>query len=275
MNENLKIGIIGFGNMGFAVAQQLKTRYKIYVFDKETSKIENLESIAVFSTLSDLMKAVDIVILAVKPQDFETVLTEITHNADGKLIISIAAGITTSYIEKYLPNARIIRTMPNLPLRVRKGMICLCEGRSTNEQDLNFVVSLFSDFGKTLILSEKMMDAATAISGNGPGYLYYLCETEAVVKIEEYAKDYFIPKLIAAARSLGFSAEEARILANTTADGSIEFLRATKLSPQEARKQVASKGGSTEAGLAALQRGVSFTEAVKIACARAQELSRR
>jgi pyrroline-5-carboxylate reductase len=211
----------------------------------------------------------------VKPQDFENLLKEIKDYAKTKLVMSIAAGITTDYIEKCLTKARIIRIMPNLPLKVNKGMICICKGKTANEKDLTFAKQLFKSMGEVLILEEKMMDAATAISGSGPGYLYDFCENKNVKDIRKYAREFFIPQLIASARNIGFSSQEAEMLATFTAEGSIFFLEKAKLSPAEAKKQVASKGGTTEAALEILHKGGSLAEAVKAACRRAQELSRR
>lgn len=275
-----KIGIIGFGNMGSSLATRLKTQkniYEIWVFDKDKDKIKNLLDINIAENNTELVNKVDTVVLAVKPQDFDIVLDEIKDHVKEKLIISIAAGITTAYIEKYLGCVRVVRTMPNMAVKIGKGMACLCKGRFATREDLNFTKHLFKHLGETLIINENMMDKATAISGSGPGYYFDIIQT----KQNEYRsnpnkvlKD-FIRSLTEAAISIGFSKEEAKLLASTTGSASELLLKKTKLSPNELKKQITSKGGTTEAGLKALHKRGSLVEAAKAALRRAQELSRK
>lgn len=262
------VGIIGFGNMGSAIAERLKSKYQICIFDKDKGKTKNVSGIKVVADSIDLVKAVDAVILAVKPQDFDDILKEIKDYSREKLIISIAAGITTTYIEKHLGEVKVIRAMPNLPAKIGKGMICLCKGKFTDKEDLNFSEKLFSYLGKALILNEDKMDAATAVSGSGPAYVCDYLESGQ-------KKQVFLNDFQEAAKGIGFSAEEAALLVNTNFCGTIGFLRGTKLSPSELKKQVASKGGTTEAALEILHRGGSLQEAVKAALKRAQELSKK
>lgn len=268
------IGIIGFGNMGSAIGQRIRTCYQVIVFDKDRSKTENISGIQAALDNIDLVKTADAVILAVKPQDFKTLLAEIKEHIKDKLVISIAAGITTAYIERQLGKARVVRVMPNLPARVGKGMICLCKGKTTHEKDLNFTQQLFGNLGKTLVLDENLMDQATAISGSGPGYNYYLNENKSIEEIKKYTEEVFIPSLTASAKKLGFTPQQAKILAETTGGGSIAFLEETKISPTDAKKQVASKGGTTQAGIEVLKKRGSLLEAVKAALRRARELSK-
>jgi pyrroline-5-carboxylate reductase len=270
-----KIGIIGFGNMGSAIGQRLKLRYQIYAFDKDRNKTQNLSDINVVDNVIALVNIAETVILAVKPQDFDSVLRQIKGYVQDKLIVSIAAGIPTGYIEKRLNEAKVVRVMPNLPSKIGRGMSCLSKGRLASGQDLNFTEQLFKNLGETISLSEDMMDAATAISGSGPGYNYYLNEGKTLEEIKKYTEDSFIPSLTASAQKLGFSPEQAKILAVTTGIGSVVFLEETKLSPAEAKKQVASKGGTTEAGLEVLQKKGSLDEATLAAKKRAEELSKK
>ncbi|MDP2940198.1 MAG: pyrroline-5-carboxylate reductase [Candidatus Omnitrophota bacterium] len=268
------IGIIGCGNMGEAIAKQLLSKYKILIFDKDSQKTNGLKGVENEATAVDLVNKVDTIILAVKPQDVEDLLTEIKNFILDKLVVSIAAGITTDYIEKYLGNVRVVRVMPNLPAKIGLGMTCLCKGKLSTNEELNFTKELFSMIGETLILNEDMMDEATAISGSGPGFLYDLSENKGLDEIKKFAEDIFIPSLVSAAVSIGFSLEQAMILAKTTTKGSIILLKKTKLSPLELKKQVASKGGTTEAGLEILHKGGSLEEAVKAALKRSKELAR-
>lgn len=269
------IGIIGCGNMGSAIVERLKSRYQVYAFDKDKNKTKDISGAQIAKDNIDLVNKVDIVMLAVKPQDFDAVLDEIKSCAKDKLVVSIAAGITTGYIEERLGRVRAVRVMPNLPAKIGRGMICLCRGKSASDEDLSITEQLFKNLGETLVLNEDMMDAATAISGSGPGYLYDWAEGRTAQEIRQYAKDIFIPALADSAENIGFNPEQARILAENTAEGSIVFLEKTNLSSSQLKKQVASRGGTTQAGLEVLHRGGSLKEAVKAALMRAWELSKK
>lgn len=271
-----KIGIIGFGNMGSAIGERIKSKYDVFVFDKDKSKTKNISGLGVCANIRDLINRVDTIILAIKPQDFDELLEGIKDYTKDKLIVSIAAGISASFIENKLVGSRVIRTMPNLPARVGKGMICLYKGNSATGIDLDFTEGMFRALGETLILNdEDMMDAATAVSGSGPGFLYDVIENKPLEEIKKYEKNIFIKSLSESAQEAGFTAEQAIKLAEVTTDGSIAFLELTKLPPSEAKKQVTSKGGTTEAGLEVLQGKIdNLTKAVKAALNRAKELSK-
>lgn len=268
------IGIIGCGNMGRAIFERLKDEYSLLVFDKDATKTKDLLSVNVAKNITDLLNKSEAIILAIKPQDFEGILKEIKNHFRDKLVISIAAGITTEYIQKILGKVKVIRVMPNMPAKIGKGMSCLCKGQFTSEEDLGFAKSLFDNLGETLVLNEDMMDAATAISGSGPGYLYDWAEGKDLKEIKNYAAT-FTTTLTTSAESIGFSQLQAEILAKITTEGSIAYLEKTKLSAPEAKKQVVSKGGTTEAALEVLHKGGSLGEAVKEALKRAKELSKK
>lgn len=277
MSRKRKIGIIGFGSMGRAIAEGIKTKYQIWLYDKDKNKLKGLKDILIAQNNSDLVKKVDTLLLAIKPQDFEAALDEIRSAVSGKLIISIAAGISTGDIERFLGNARVVRVMPNMPLKIGEGMSCLCKGRFAGDDDLAFGKELFNAVGKTLILDEGLMNAATAVSGSGPGYYFDIVESHW----QEYQRNPakllsdFNNSLMEAAESIGFSHQEAQVLAVNTGIGSNLYLEKIRLSPAEAKKQITSKGGTTEAGLEALHKTNSLKEAVKAALKRAEELAQR
>ncbi|MDD5730207.1 MAG: pyrroline-5-carboxylate reductase, partial [Candidatus Omnitrophica bacterium] len=241
-----KIGIIGFGNMGMVIGERLKpysAKYQLVVFDKDSKKTEKISGISVAKNNLDILANVETVILAIKPQDFDATLNEIKGNVKNKLIISIAAGISTDYIEKILDEARVVRVMPNVPARIGKGISCLCKGKFASEDDLNYAQEIFIYLGETMVLPESLMDAATAISGSGPGYFYDLLETRCIgsadiQELEKFALEYFIPHMTAAAKEAGFSEEQAKMLAAITAEGSVALLKSTKLLPKELVLQV-------------------------------------
>lgn len=276
-----KIGIIGFGNMGLVIGERLKThsdKYTLFAYDKDTKKTEKIAQINVTEKSTDLVNQSEVVILAVKPQDFSEVLSEIKSHAKDKIIFSVAAGVTTQAIEQHLGKMRIVRVMPNMPARIGCGITCISKGRYAEDDDIVLAKELFGALGQTMILEEKMMNAVTAISGSGPGYFFYLIQvvdSKNFHEVEKFSRNIFIPCIEEAAKGLGFGAEEARILATATAEGSVALLKATHLPPEELLSQIASKGGTTEAAIEVLNNGGSLKQAVKAACRRAEELSQR
>ncbi len=279
-----RIGIIGFGNMGLVIGQRLKSQgdgYVLKVFDKDIKKTEQISDVFVACSNAFVAGESDAVVLAIKPQDFAGVLEEIRGEAGGKLIISIAAGITTAFLEKWLGGkAKVIRVMPNMPARIGRGISCLCKGKFATGDDLCFAEKLFKCLGDTLVLKEKLMNAATAISGSGPGFFYDLLLKESVdirntEDLKKFADDRFIPAMFEAAGANGFSREQARVLAQAVSAGSIALLETTRLYPQQLLAQIASKGGTTEAGLNVLHKGASLKEAVKAARKRGEQLSKQ
>lgn len=275
MKEN--IGIIGFGNMGSAIAERIKLDYQVTVFDKNRNKTKNLKSINVADNILDLINKAETVILAVKPQDFDVVLNGIKNYVQNKLIISIAAGIPTVYIQKFLGDVRVVRVMPNIEIMIGRGIVFICKGKFTKKKDVSFVRSLFNYMGRTRVISEDKIDAATAISGSR---LAYYC-----AEIEKKKIDYHsIPKKIEhmfesdlkkAAKSLGFDDRFATIMSVGTGPSCQIFFENEKMTPKELREKIASKKGTTEEALKELRKSGSLIKAVKAALKRARELSRR
>lgn len=261
--------------MGSAIAEMIKSKYDVFVFDKDKSKTNNLSGLGVCANIRDLINRVDTIILAIKPQDFAELLEELKAHTKDKLVISIAAGISTFYLEKVLGEVRVIRAMPNLPAKIGKGVSCLCKGRFSSAKDLRFGLRLFKLLGTTFIFAEEMMNAATAISGSGPGFWGYAIEDKPQKEWKKYSKDVFIPQFSKAAEELGFSKRVAKKLATATTWASLATIDSCHITPAELKNQVASKGGTTEAGLEVLKKGGSLTEAVRQALMRAEELVRR
>ncbi len=276
---NIAIGVIGYGNMGQAIARHLESAYKIYVFDKDKAKLTGLSDEDTALDIADLLNKVDVVILAVKPQDFEAVLNEMKRDIKSKLIISIAAGITIRYIESIIDVAKVVRAMPNIAVKTGNGVTCLSKGEFVSEDDFDFAENLFDYLGETIRIEEKMMNAATAVSGSGPGFCFDMCESmgidaDNIDEFKRYVRENFVPLLKSAAQSVGFSLSEAEFLSVNTGNGCSSLLMETKLSVSELKRQVTSKGGTTEAGLEVLHKGGSLEDAVKAAKKRAEELSR-
>ena len=191
-----------------------------------------------------------------------------------ELIISIAAGITTRYVEDYFGVVRVVRVMPNMPAKIGSGMSCLSKGKFASEEDFDLAEELFSYMGEILAIKEEMINAATAISGSGPGYLYYLIEGKSLSEAKKYAHNVFMPLLKEAAMKIGFDPDEAHLLAQATTEGSMAILKSSGLSAEQLKLQVASKGGTTEAGLLVLHKEGTIEEAAMAALKRAEELSK-
>ena len=267
-----KVGIIGFGNMGSVIANRAKSRHEIIVFDKDGTKTADLKELEVAADLADLMNKSKAVILAVKPQDIEAVLGEIKQHFASQMIISIAAGIPTGYIERHLGRAHVIRAMPNMPAEIGEGISCLSKGKFSDDKDLDLAWHILSCIGEVLILSdEKMMDAATAISGSGPAYFCYFIKDKSNIEIK---KNEFIRQLSEAAMGIDFDKNTAQRLSRVTVKGTVSLLRELNLSCEDIIRKVASKGGTTEAALAVLGRSGSLERAVRAALKRAKELSK-
>lgn len=276
-NMEKNIGIIGFGNMGQAIAERIKAKYKVWVFDKDKNKTHRLKDISIADSCIDLVNKVEVIILAVKPQDFDAVLSEIKSVIKDKLVISIAAGITTRYIENFLGEAKVIRVMPNIGVKIGKAESSLCKGKKAKGEDLGFAKGLFNCIGKTWVMKEEMINAATAISGSGPAYIYYDMEVNKIdpLSVPEGMKEEYIKRLKEAAKEVGFDSQVAMDLAVSTTGSSLQLAAITGISPAELKKQVTSKGGTTEAALKVLAEGASWAKAAQAAVKRAQELSKR
>lgn len=270
-----KIGIIGYGNMGKTIAERIRENYTVCVFDKDKNKVSGLKNIAVADNPADLVKQSEIIILAVKPQDFDVLLNEIKSFTQDKLIVTIAAGITTGYIKSRLgEETRIIRVIPNMPAQINQGVSVLFKGKNATALEFNsdwqLAWQIFSYFGLELAVdNEEMINAATAISGSGPAFFCYYIKAKANAQNK---REEFIKMLADAAVNLGFDRGEAKVLSQGTVDGIIAMLIQKNLSCEDIIKMVASKGGTTQAGLEVLEAGGTLDEAVKKAKERADEL---
>ncbi len=254
--------------------------FEVSIFDKDKQKLPNQPGSRVLkneSLLTDLVNSSDIIMLAVKPQDFDALLDEIKPFVQGKLIVSIAAGITTGYIEKALKEARVIRAMPNMAVKIQAAETGLAKGEYAKEDDLDLAKELFGLLGKVWVVKEDMMDAVTAISGSGPAYIFYDMEISKLdpLKIPVERKNEYVQRLKLAALEVGFDSKMALDLAISTTASSIQLLIQTGSSPEGLRKMITSAGGTTEAALKVLSKNGSWPEAAQAAKKRAQELSRR
>ncbi len=257
-----RIGIIGCGNMGAALVHGLrKAGYPVVVWDSDRKKRTVARSLgaAVAGSGAELARKSRAVLLAVKPQQMAEVLDEIRPSLSrSSLIVSIAAGITTRWIERNVGRRiPVVRVMPNMPAQRFKGMSVLCAGSAASGRDLRAVRTWFSTVGAVETVPEKWMDAVTAVSGSGPAYFFFLIE-----------------QMSRAGQELGLPRAKALTLAVRTAEGAAQMVSAG-LDPAELRAAVTSKGGTTEAAFRLFEKrrlGKIIREGLHAAARRSKEL---
>ncbi|MCC6460001.1 MAG: pyrroline-5-carboxylate reductase [Saprospiraceae bacterium] len=266
----MKILILGGGNMGLTYAQSfLRSRIVIpdqmMVLCRSSEKANSLSQQQEGRFFSDPKLCVpeaDLLILAVKPQDAPRLFDEIREWVEpGQVFISIMAGVRMDAIREALGVSKIIRAMPNLPAQIGAGVTTFTSTDPVTRIELVMVQNLLNTTGKTLYVEqEDMIDAATAISGSGPAYVYY-----------------FMNAMIQAALQMGFSASEAELLVSQTFTGAVDLYNKSDSSCEAWIAKVASKGGTTEAALSVFRETALHEDIVagaQAALLRARELGR-
>ena len=209
----------------------------------------------------ELVSKSDIILLAVKPNVIEVVLSELSSNLNQpKWCISIAAGVSTTSIEGILQTCSpVVRVMPNTPAMVREGMAAVCPGKYAKAEHVRKTQQIFQAVGKVIVVQEKLMDAVTALSGSGPAFIFLLIES-----------------LTDAAVQLGLSRADAAIMAAQTVLGAGKMVVDTQEHPAILKNRVTSPGGTTAAGLYELERSgvrAAFIDAVVAAALRSKQMS--
>lgn len=268
-NKKVKIGFVGGGNMGSAIMVAL-IRKKIYaaahigVCEPDARRLKALRRkfpVTVFKSNAELAAAAPVLLLAVKPQQMPGVLAEIAPAVTKRhLILSIAAGLDTSYFAGRIPEGtRLIRIMPNMAAMIGEGAAGLYAGPHATRGDRSLAFKIFSAAGQAVYVDrEEFLDAVTAVSGSGPAFVYL-----------------FIDALIEAGASRGLGRELGRKLVLQTLVGAAKMVEVSKEPIPDMIQRVASKGGTTEAGLKILEdRGFRriIQEVIDAATQRAKEL---
>ncbi len=178
---NDKIAVIGAGMMGGAIIKSLlKGEYKgkITAVDIQTERLKEFESLGVkvSTDSSKAASAADIIFIIVKPGDVETVLKGISKEAKGKLMVSVAATVPLKFLKKHAPEAKLVRIMPNLGALVQASYTAYCCEENVSDEDKEKIKTLLNMMGVCEEVDEKYMDAITALSGSGPGYLSIIIE---------------------------------------------------------------------------------------------------
>lgn len=264
-----ELGCIGGGNMAegiiaAVVARKLYPPERIIVSEPLAERRQVFASLglAVTGNNRELMGQSRRVLLAIKPQAFGEVMAPLAKLlSTEQVLISILAGFSTEKLAAAFPGSRprVIRAMPNLPIRVGAGITGLCAGRFANEQDMTDARAIFDAGGSSVVVDdESLMDAITAVSGSGPAYFYY-----------------FVEAMVTGGMACGLSEADALKLAEHTCLGAARMMLETGELPAELRKKVTSKGGTTQAALEqmndnAVAKGIR--DAVRAAFNRAREL---
>ncbi len=250
MVEKMKnVILLGYGKMGSSIAKAWrlkKLNFNFFVVEKVSSlrKIAFEDGFSAYEDLEQLTQFVkvnsgDIIFLAVKPQQMkETIQPFLKFNFKDIIYISIAAGLSISWFQNQInKNAKIVRTMPNLPASIGFGVTGYCQTNNLSDKDINDANDLLCAFGKAIYLSsEKLIDVVTAISGSGPAYIFYLVEVLSKIGKEN-----------------GLLEQDSKTLALETLIGSAKLLESSKMDAEILKKNVTSPGGTTEAGLEVLE----------------------
>ena len=261
------ITFIGGGNMAAALIggllQQGTARGDIRVVEiaaEARARLERDYAVATFDGAATAAPGSDVIVLAVKPQQMRAVAQALAPVLGQALVITIAAGIRTADLARWLGGARrIVRAMPNTPALVRAGAAGLYATPGTDAADRERAAALLGAVGETVWLErEDLLDAVTAVSGSGPAYVFY-----------------FIEALEAAGCELGLTAAQARALALETFLGASKLAHASNDEPAVLRERVTSRGGTTERAIAGLEQDrvkAAIVRAVRAAAERSREL---
>jgi len=272
--KDTTVAILGSGSMGTAILSgMVRHGIKKEHIKATTRKVDSADALAkkfgitAYATEyqpnanSLAVEGAQIILLAIKPANVIEVLEQIKSViAKDALVISVAAGVTTTTIESYLPDSvAVIRAMPNTPALIQLGVTGISVGSRSSAEQLAIAVELFSAVGKTVVLDEGQIDALSTISGSGPAYVFY-----------------FIEEFISTAKAMGFSQDDAYLLVTQTFLGASELITQTQGDPAELRRAVTSPNGTTMKAVAVLEEGNLhdlFLKATTAALARAKEIS--
>ncbi len=263
--NHLHIGFVGTGRIARALIAGLSQRKGTFLagFDKVPAALASIAAdypVLPCLSIEEVAQKTQVIILAVKPYQMEEVLGELKPALGAKhLLISVAAGISSEFIRKHAQeDMRVIRVMPNTPAFVGEGMTALCRGKMATDEDLLLASDLFNSIGRVAILDESQMDAATALSGSGPAYMFHMLDS-----------------LVEGGVQCGLSRDQALLLGAQTMLGAAKMVLSGQKSPAELRQEVTTPGGTTEAGLKIMdEQNIRqiLAETVAAAAARSREL---
>jgi pyrroline-5-carboxylate reductase len=236
----IKVGFLGFGSMAQAICRGALSAHALSpdsVFFTQRNSASGHQTAAsldiTFTSLETLLETVDILVLGIKPQQLSDALKNVSPLPSRLTIVSLLAGTSIETLQSYCePNTGIVRTMPNTPSLVNKGMTALCYSATINETHLTTIKSILASVGDIVDVQESEMDIVTALSGSGPAFFYAI------------ARD-----MVAQGTAEGLTESQALSLVSQTLIGAGEMLKNQSKSADALISDVASPGGTTEAGL--------------------------
>ncbi len=244
--KDSKLTIFGCGKMGEAIlggllAAQSITPTQLYAITRRSERASALQdsyAISAATTAAALLEPADTVLLCVKPQNALALLTEHRERLEGKLLISICAGLKIRALQEALPQTRIIRAMPNTPSLIREGMSVISASATSTESDMDLAEEIFSAVGRCRRLEEKHLDAVTGLSGSGPAFVCVVLEAMADGGV-----------------MMGLPRDVAVELAAQTMQGAAKLVLASHQHPASLKDQVTTPAGCTIAGLLMMEDG--------------------
>lgn len=253
-----KISFIGVGNMATAILNGITTKETdpinwsdITLYDNNADKMQKyaLKGAYIAQDLNEAATAADCIILCVKPQNFPEIMTDLAevNGIENKLIISIAAGITTDSIACKVKNAPIVRVMPNTPMLICQGVSALCRTENVSDEDFLFACNIFASAGKIIKITEDEMNKIICVTGSSPAYIFMVikamrdaAESQGLLKSENNLS--------------GLDEKELLDAICDTIIGSAMLVKASDKSLAEQIQTVCSKGGTTEQAVAELEK---------------------
>jgi pyrroline-5-carboxylate reductase len=264
-----KVAVLGAGSMGRALLRgmlraKVARSEDVVATTRQAEKAAELAKELHVEAHADNREAAasaEVIVLAVKPQILPKVMEEIGPAARGKLVVSIAAGVTTAAIEAALPGAHVVRAMPNLPVHVDAGATAMCRGASATPEDAATARAIFESVGIVVDVDEYLMDAVSGLSGTGPMYVFQVIEglADAGVKV-------------------GLSREVSMALTLQTVLGAAKMAQASREHPAALKDRVTSPGGTAITALHSMERGglrAILIDAVEAATKRSEELGKK
>ncbi len=243
--EDLKIGFIGGGALVESVINGLINNFvpahNIFISELRAERCADLNNryrVNAGAGVDNFAKQINLLVIAVKPKDAAAALTEIQDKISlNTTIISVVAGLKLEVLEKYFPKHALIRSMPNVPILVREGMIAYVPGKNAQAMDVNLAKNFWSSIGRAVEVDEKLMDAVTGLSGSGPAYAFLMIDALADGGV-----------------AAGLPRAAAIELAAQTLLGSAKMVLETGTHPDALRDRVTSPAGTTIEGVRVLER---------------------
>lgn len=237
----MKMGIIGLGNMGAAMAHGLlDNNIETFLYDRSEEKRDAFRgngAARVVDSEVDVVKGADAIILAVKPYVYEAVIEAIKDEVKDQIIISITSAFDLEKLENSLPNKKLMMALPNTPAKILNSMTGICPGKNISEEEVQEIRKILSNFGETEIVEEKNIKIYEAVSGCMPAYVYMYIEAAAD-----------------AAVSYGMQRDMAYRVISQAVAGSAKMVRESGIHPGELKDQVTTPAGTTIKGVKSLEK---------------------